>query len=72
MIPDDPIRRYRLHEEQLARQAELRRRQKAFLAERAAERRAERLSARAEHVRRRTAGRTVGGMLALLLPARRG
>lgn len=72
MIPHDPMRLYRLHEEQLTRDVERRRRQREFLAERARERRSDRAAMRLERRTRRAAARAAGGLLALLLPARRG
>lgn len=69
MIPYDPLHLYRLHEAELVREVENRRRTREFLAERAQERRSARDAARAER-RARGAG-TRGLLVALLLPARR-
>lgn len=71
MIPYDPMQLHRLHEEQLARDVERRRRQREFLAQRARDRRDARVAARRDRRSRRAAARREG-VLALLLPARRG
>ncbi|MFS0913216.1 hypothetical protein AB3M89_15650 [Microbacterium sp. 179-I 3D2 NHS] len=72
MLPHDPLHLYRLHEEQLVREAEARRRQREHLQQRAHQRRLEREAARAER-RAARAGRRAGrALLTLLLPARRG
>ncbi len=69
MIPYDPLHLYRLHEAELVREAENRRRTREFLAERAQERRSARDALRADRRARRTG--TGGLLMALLLLARR-
>lgn len=71
MIPYDPMQLHGLHEEQLVRDVERRRRQREFLAQRARERRDARVAARRDRRSRRATERREG-VLALLLPSRRG